>query len=402
MILSLTSSERDAYIMNHLPIKQTEKEKYGEVFTHPEFIRKIFGLFPRDAYSNPQLKWFEPTAGVGNFIIILYELLMDGLTAWEPDEGKRSDHIIENMLYMNELSQTNCDIAKTIFGDKANITCADFLSEKCPRTNKFDCIIGNLPFQHNYGKTSTGARILGGKNKLYEQIFLKSFDILNPDGFLSFIVPDAIFSGNNNASYNILLQNSVPFISFNSSNQKYFPKIQQTICYFIMKKTGRTETIIENNNEVFTTTLQNRIINPIQNWNSHTDTLIDKYVSTKRNCVIYNRGKNLSAYNGSLYPLIYTHTKTLYTDNELLARGLHIKKAVIFAISPDLKFKMDWTGDFGVGPNTFYIPFVSSDEGIGVETLLNSENYKLLALSTKSSRQYLKIAFIEHLKLHTY
>jgi hypothetical protein len=82
-----------------------------------------------------------------------------------------------------------------------------------------------------------------------------------------------------------------------------------------------------------------------------------------------------------------------------LARGLKIKKAIIFSISPDLEFKMDYSGKFGVGPNTFIIPFKTIAEGKRLERFLNSEDYKTLALATKTTRQYLKIAFIEHLKL---
>jgi hypothetical protein len=58
---------------------------------------------------------------------------------------------------------------------------------------------------------------------------------------------------------------------------------------------------------------------------------------------------------------------------------------------------MDFSGKFGVGPNTFYIPFHSIIEGKKLEAFLNSSYYKTLALATKTTRQYLKIAFIEYL-----
>ena len=50
---------------------------------------------------------------------------------------------------------------------------------------------------------------------------------------------------------------------------------------------------------------------------------------------------------------------------------------------------------------TFYIPFNSIVEGKKLERFLNSKEYKTLALATKTTRQYLKIAFIEYLKLTT-
>jgi hypothetical protein len=82
-----------------------------------------------------------------------------------------------------------------------------------------------------------------------------------------------------------------------------------------------------------------------------------------------------------------------------LAPGLGIKKAVIFAISPKLEFEMDYTGKYGVGPNTFYIPFVTRTQGRNLESFLNSDYYKTLALACKTSRQFLKIGFVEHLNL---
>jgi hypothetical protein len=102
-------------------------------------------------------------------------------------------------------------------------------------------------------------------------------------------------------------------------------------------------------------------------------------------------------YKGTKIPIIYSPLKTLYTNTKDLAIGLGIKKAIIFAISLDLSFKMDYSGKYGVGPNTFYVPFETVKEGKRIETFLNSEEYKTLALATKTSRQYLKLSFIEYL-----
>jgi hypothetical protein len=82
-----------------------------------------------------------------------------------------------------------------------------------------------------------------------------------------------------------------------------------------------------------------------------------------------------------------------------LAPGLGIKKAVIFAISPNMEYEMDYTGKYGVGPNTFYIPFKTYSQGKNLNAFLKSEHYKTLALACKTSRQFLKIGFIEHLNL---
>ena len=63
---------------------------------------------------------------------------------------------------------------------------------------------------------------------------------------------------------------------------------------------------------------------------------------------------------------------------------------------------MDYSGKYGAGPNTFYIPFSTIIEGKIIEHFLNSNDYKTLANATKTTRQYLKISFIEHIKLPKY
>ena len=63
-------------IKKHLTIKKIEKDKYGEVFTPETLIDKILFHFPLDVWSKPHLKWLEPTAGIGNFMMIIYLKLM--------------------------------------------------------------------------------------------------------------------------------------------------------------------------------------------------------------------------------------------------------------------------------------------------------------------------------------
>jgi len=391
---------------SHVVINKYKKDTKGEVFTPFKFALKVVNEFPSSVWSDPDFKWLEPSAGIGNIAIVVYFKLMEGLKKWEKNESKRSEHIIKNMLYMVELDKENCDKILDIFGNNVNLICGDFLADHknsfCDHLS-FDCIVGNPPFQDDYGVNKNGKRILGGRSKLYERIFIKSFSMLKNNGYLAFIVPDNMFAGNGSKSYQILIQNNVPFVSFNPHNQTFFPTIQQYICYFLLHKTQQkiptSKTTIESNNHTFITELQNRPVNPVRNWNKHTENLIQTFVSNDKNETKYNRGKPISFYNGSKYPIIYTPSKLLHTNNIELAVGKGIKKAVIFAISTQLEFKMDYTGKYGVGPNTFYIPFVSTTQGKHLEKFLNSKQYKTLALATKTTRQYLKNAFIQHLKL---
>ena len=261
----------------------------------------------------------------------------------------------------------------------------------------FNYIVGNPPFQED--NTVNGS---GGKSKLYERIFLKAMALLKDNGYLAFLVPDNMLSGNGNVAYNTLIQNNVKFVSFNKEIQSFFPGIQQYICYFLLQKKNlkTSMTVIENTDgHTFNTQLLDRAVNPVRNWTPYVEKLLRQYITNVKNNAVYNRGKQLSLYNGTKYPVIYTSSKRLRTNKIELAPGINIKKAVVFAISPKLEFEMDYIGKYGVGPNTFYIPFNSVTQGRRLEAFLKSHHYSVLALACKTSRQFLKIGFVEHLNL---
>jgi hypothetical protein len=394
-IEDMTQDEMESFITKHLPVKNLEKAKYGEVFTPSALISKMLDQFPTSCWSNPDLKWLDPCCGTGNFLVHVYQRLIAGLEHAFPNKSKRSSHILENMLYMFELNPKNCEICRQLFGQDANIECLDFLDYD--KGMKFDCIVGNPPFQEDSTISGTG-----GKSKLYERIFIKSLTILTDGGYLSFLVPDNMLSGNGNVGYTELIKYDVQYVSFNPEIQAFFPGIQQYICYFLMRKTAvKVKTVIEQKGTaVFSTQLLDRPVNPVRNWTPYVETLIKKYMLPRKNDAVYNRGKQLSLYNGTKYSLIYTSSKKIRTNKLELAPGLNIKKAVIFAISPKLEFEMDYSGKYGVGPNTFYIPFQTMNQGKHLEAFLKSDHYKVLALACKTSRQFLKIGFVEHLNLH--
>ena len=48
--------------------------------------------------------------------------------------------------------------------------------------------------------------------------------LLKENGYLSFLVPDNMLSGNGNVGYNTLIQYNVKFVSFNKEIQTFFPR----------------------------------------------------------------------------------------------------------------------------------------------------------------------------------
>ena len=423
-IYNMSETDIQHTIISQLPIKIKEKQLFGEVFTHPTLIHQMLDLFPTHVWSNPEIHWNDPCGGIGIFLICIYQRLMVGLKPWEPNSATRSRHITNNMLYMCELNPINWEIANTLF-DTNHITCADFLTIDNNTYSNIHCFVGNPPFQIQ-GRSY-------GKNKIYEKIISKCTDILihnntqKTQRHICFLSPDNLFSGTCTVGYNTLTTfMHVGFVSFNQLElHKYFSKIQQPICLFFASTTnsgnrngnsndGQPQTLTLTTDKIEETTtveinggernqfiLQARPVNPVRNWTPAIEKLVEKYVTDNRNTVKYNRGKNIGNYSTSdgTYALIYGPKKILYTDDILLAPGYGIVKVIIFAISPKLEHRVDATGEFGVGPNTFYIPLGSKKECDTVSKFLSSEIYRNMSRAINTTRQYIKMGFVEYLNI---
>jgi hypothetical protein len=379
-----TTNSLKHYMDENLIVDTKRKKDLGEVMTPTELIEQMLDTLPIDVWTNPSLKWLEPTCGSGHFMISIFKRLAIHFDA---------SHIIQNMLYMLDINEKNVAKCRSVFGPDANIYCADILSFY---HGPFDIIIGNVPFQ----QTS----LLGGKSKLYEKITTHCLtSLLAQDGFMSLIVPDNLFSGGNK-TYKELIKYQIPILNLCKSNQLYFPKIQQFICYFLMQKhtdTGTSTTkIICNNGDVMNVRLSGRPINPVRDWNPKMEELTNKYISLNKNDAVYVRGFPVSQYVGDKHKVIYTPTAWLTSDSDSIP-GLGVKKIVIFSISIDFKFTIDWDGQFGVGPNTFYIPIKDEADGLMWKQFLESSDYHALATACRTCRQFLKNSFVTGIRPHS-
>ena len=94
------------------------------------------------------------------------------------------------MIYITEINPTNVSVCKKIFKTiwptaQMNIYCGDFLKfepEKLKWPTKFNCIIGNPPY--NIGGTG-----LEGIKRTHIIFTEHSLKLLSKDGYLSFICP---------------------------------------------------------------------------------------------------------------------------------------------------------------------------------------------------------------------
>ena len=185
------------YIRSKLKPNIEKKTHYGEVLTPLSIVDDMLTNLD-DAYikeygtsifSNQFFKWFDPALGIGNFLIILYYRLMDGLKIIFPNNEKRKQHILENMLYASEIVESNILVYKKIFNFnkyKLNLHAGDTLKMDITKTfgiHRFDIVLGNPPYNID------GIKHKGQKN-VY--VFFNVMALNNwvaPNGYLLFIHP---------------------------------------------------------------------------------------------------------------------------------------------------------------------------------------------------------------------
>ena len=89
-------------INNYLIPNNHEQKTYGEVFTPMNMVNEMLDRLDEhykeinssSIFTMKSKKWFDPTNGMGNFIIGIYLRLMKGLEKKIKNESKRKKHII--------------------------------------------------------------------------------------------------------------------------------------------------------------------------------------------------------------------------------------------------------------------------------------------------------------------
>jgi hypothetical protein len=177
----------------YVEVADVEKKTLGEVMTPITLVEQMLDTLPSEVWSNPNLKWLDPCAGVGTFPSIVVQRLMKGLENVIPNPEKRYGHIIENMIYVCELQDKNLFVFNCVFdlGDNnaTNSYCGSFLDENFDNhmknvwgVEKFDIVIGNPPYQtQKEGNTKT--------QPIWHLFVEKSISILTDGGYLNMVHP---------------------------------------------------------------------------------------------------------------------------------------------------------------------------------------------------------------------
>ena len=234
--------------------KQKEKQENGEVFTPMklvfEMLEKLDNHYTKvnscSIFTVPELKWFDPASGMGNFPVAVYLKLMEGLKPQFPRDDDRKKHIIENMLYMSELNKKNVFICRQIFnfngqytmnlheGDTLKLDVSDTWGI-APR--EFDVVLGNPPYNKGGIRSHTGEH-LGEKNEtIWTKFIERSFESwLKPDdGFLVFINPLSWLKKSHSLHTNMLEKHIIWLKLWDNSQSKCMINADIPISLYILQ-----------------------------------------------------------------------------------------------------------------------------------------------------------------------
>ena len=184
--------------------------------------------------------YFTPSSITHKLTNIVFGYNPDIKTVLEPSCG--SGQFLDELKQYN-VSVTSVEQNKDIFDQIAgryNVICADFLGY-CFGESSFDLVIGNPPYfvvpkasvEKVYHKYFTG------RPNIYVPFILKSFELLNDDGILAFVLPSNFL---NCVYYNelrkYLSRYHILHVEIDTSR---FMETAQPICLFVVQKTVSTK-----------------------------------------------------------------------------------------------------------------------------------------------------------------
>ena len=434
---------------NLKPTKE-KKEKNGEVFTPIKLIEEMMDKLTDanpNIWSNPNLKWLDPAAGMGNFAVVVYLRLMEGLKKQMPNIEARKKHILEKMLYMVEYDRTNSFMMSKIFcGNKykLNIFTGSFIdSERYEKEGidifsldetkikkykyknyaednkkfsrnintfggKFDIIMGNPPFQliNEIGNNKSL------NHNLWELFLSNCFnELLNNNGYLLFITPISWMAPTFKYK-NIFYKYYIIYLNINECN-KWFNNVGSSFSYYIINKTNQknnTEVICKYKNKIYISSLfiKNDMLFLPSLLTDDSLNIIDKFYNNKKiDKISFNSTSELHRTTKKHLINICDESKFIYkirhTSNNSnlcssIKHSLSDKNKILMNVPSNLEPLFD-NGKLGFTQHQLYYLTNNKD----FVTILNSKLYKFIFSICKWSgfntlSMFKNIPYIENFK----
>lgn len=282
-------------------------------------IEEIFSKIPETYLKNPDLKWLDPCCGSGNFFIVAFNLLK---------KYHNEKHILENMLYFNDINEDRLNIVKDVFCNneyKLNIYSYDFLNINEDEFSKFDIIVANPP----YAKLLDNNKRASKNHNLIKPFINKTLNILNKNGLMIYIIPDNWMSkADRNTLISKLTEKQILYLNIHTA-KKYFKKIGSSFTWFLIEnkpyyKDIKIEGIWKNKHYIDDVYSIKRTYIPLY-YNKIIQNILEKTidynnkkfkVETSSNLHKYTKKKNINSIKNEefKYKLIHTPTQTVWSN----------------------------------------------------------------------------------------
>ena len=388
-------------IRKHLTPKEEEKNLFGEVFTPLELVCEMLSKLPSRVWTDKDLKWFDPANGIGNFPIVVYYKLMVTLKGVIGNPKKRSKHIIEQMLYMNELNPVNVGVCRRIFkmidpDATPNIFKGDFLEKsEFGGVSLFDIIIGNPPYND---KPIENNRT---RKALWPKFVKKTFEFLKERGFLVFVHPQN-WRGPDNKLWDILNKKQMIYLrilgeTISSNLFKVSTKVDLYVLENI-KAYKKTHVIDENEieHELF---LHNLLFLPNSNILE-----ISKIVTKENGIKVIQNGfysTDNTTVDKQKYKVVSSITQGIHLNfrytNDNTKGHFGDPKVIINGGRFPYPYN-DYKGEYGMTQNIFGIPITSKKHGDCIIEAINTKDFTDIIKSAKWGIYGIDYRFFKYLK----
>ena len=380
---------------DHIKYSTQLGKDYGEVMTPITLINQMLDRFPEEDWSNPYLKWLDPANGVGPFMSIVVDRLMEGLKNYNKDglnlteENERYRYIIENMIYVCEIQDENMLIWWMTINPHCeyniNIYDGSFFDVKNLSVNR---IVGNPPY--NIGQYAEGKR--GGGDTLWDKFVIKCLnENLTKEGLLCFVHPTLWRKPQSEKSSSkevneLMMRKQIHYLEMHNSEDgmKIFGKGTRYDFYLLENSDIYKETIINDENRM-DVLVDLRKYNFIPNKNIN---FFDKIVASKgeETCpIIFNVSNYETRKNwvyeknegNFIYPLVHTTPKNgiRYKYSSRNDNGHFGISKVIFGDSGIYDCIIDMEGKYGMTQHAMAIQVSSLEEAENIKKALLSDNF---------------------------
>lgn len=382
-----------------------EKKNLGQVFTPFPLIEKIIDHIPHDIMLDPKSTFFDPSAGMGGFLVILYKRLMITLTSAIPNKKKRHEHIVSKMLFAAELTKNNVHRMKKIFGSTFHVYEGNSLKldnetmKKHFGVEQMTVIVGNPPFENEQKKET---KKVAGYSLWIEFVNMSLDHWLQKDGIFGMLLPPGWRKASDDKSrtkdlWKRMSSQCTPLyiemLDENETKTYFNAAVSIRADLIVLQKKKNTEhktLIIGTDKKTYNMDLTKLPFLPnghIGYWKRYITNNKKEGMKVLYSRSIYGSDKKTVRTNADQhykYKVIHSiHVNGscvyLYTDKKNKDGGFGVSKVIFNEFGNWNKPILDWNGQFGMSQHVFALLISSKQEGEQIIRYFNQNKLNFFA-----------------------